>query len=258
MKIATVLTTAFGVLAVAGLGTNARAMSMTFNWSGVAIQGEDPNVLPSGTATFEVTGSTLKLTLTNTTSGITAIGQVLTGLTWDMTAGIVLDPVSAVLGSTTVLVGAGATTATDVSGEWFFKDNISAGDSIGSFGVGTMGDINFGADTFGVFDAFGGTNLFGPAGPNGIEVGVLGTDVDFSGGGFQNQGPLAQGENNTPGQIVFTWNLTSGSLDPESDITNVRPLFGTDGALVLVPEPSGALLAGIALLFVGLRSRGRR
>lgn len=40
----------------------------TVTWSGFSVVGEDPNVEPEGKAEFDVTGSTLTITLTNTTS----------------------------------------------------------------------------------------------------------------------------------------------------------------------------------------------
>ena len=66
------------------------------------------------------------------------------------------------------MVGFGATSDMDLGGEWGFKDNVSAGVSpsgaLGSFGISSVGDINFGADTFVGGDRFNLTsNLFGPS-----------------------------------------------------------------------------------------------
>ena len=74
-----------------------------FSWSGNPIVGEDPDFLPSGSAVFYITGSTLTITLTNTSPQLTSIGQVLTGLTWDMT-GASLMPVSALIAAGSELV----------------------------------------------------------------------------------------------------------------------------------------------------------
>ena len=123
----------------------------TFTWSNLPIVGEDPLFLPSGMAVFDISGNTLTLTLTNTSPLILSIGEALSGLTWDITNPLVsLNPELALIASGSNLVGFGATTDTDLSSEWAFKDDISAGGGLGSFGIGAMGDINFGADTFGV------------------------------------------------------------------------------------------------------------
>ncbi|MBI1927244.1 PEP-CTERM sorting domain-containing protein [Candidatus Poribacteria bacterium] len=221
----------------------------TATWSGLPVVGEDPNVRPSGSAVFDVTGSTLTITLTNDTSDtLTAIGQVLSILTWDITdAGVTLTPGSALIASGSSLVGTGATLDTDLSREWAFKSNISAG-SLGSFGIGAVGDILFGTDTFGVGDRFDTSgNLFGPDSPDGIDAAIVGPNVDLTADGFPTQGPLVQNKMN------FTFTI-SGTLDA-GEITNVQPLFGTDGAPV-IPEPSTIVLLGIGLL--GLVAIGRK
>src|SRR3990170_3458934 len=47
---------------------NLFADPITFNWSGLPIEGEDPAYLPSGSAVFDISGGTLKITLTDTTA----------------------------------------------------------------------------------------------------------------------------------------------------------------------------------------------
>ena len=78
-----------------------------FVWSGLAIQGEDPGFLPSGSALFGISGSTLTLTLTNDSpQALAAIGQVLSGLTWDITdSAVELIPISALIATASRLVG---------------------------------------------------------------------------------------------------------------------------------------------------------
>ncbi len=122
---------------------------------------------------------------------------------------------------------------------------------LGSFGIGAMGDINFGADTFDPRDRFDiTTNLIGPSicgSLNGIDGAIVGPSVDLISDGFTTQGPLVQGIGigPLPGQMVFTWTFTGDLI--QADITNVHPSFGTDGAPV-VPEPSTILLLGSGLL----------
>ncbi len=239
------------------------------SWSGSPIEGERSELLPSGSAEFNIIsgGSRLTITLTNDTPQvIQSTGEVLSGLTWDITSGVSLSPVSALIAAGSRLVGFDSGIQyTDLSSEWFFKDNISAGESysgpIGSFGIGTVGDVNLGKDTFGPNDSFDTSpDLFGPEGPNGIEVGIVGAYVDLTSGGFPNHGPVVQGWHDTntqPGQMIFTFNVIVGSLTADN-ITNVQPLFGTDGATV-VPEPATLLLFGIGLVgLAGFKKRFKK
>ena len=82
-------------------------------------------------------------------------------------------------------------------------------------------------------------NLFGPDSLNGIGGGIIG-EVDLTKDGYKNQGPIVQD------QMVFTFYFT-GDLSYD-EITNVHPLFGSDG--VPVPEPSTFILflSGTGLL----------
>jgi hypothetical protein len=229
----------------------------TFTWGGAPIlAGDDPSFFPSGTAVFEVNGSTLTLTLTNTTTQpVTAAWQALSGLTWDISNGVTLTAVSAVVGGSSILLNP-PFVATDLSGEWAFRDDISAGSSpsgpLGTYGIGAIGDINFGVDTFGSKDCFATDpsnndkcdSVFGKVGPGGIDAAIVGPNFSPN-GGFG--GPVVQNE------MVFTFNITNGTLT-QDEITNVQALFGTDGAPA-IPEPATLLLLGSGLLGMGLLGR---
>ncbi len=268
----TIVALAFGLFLVIFCSGPLHAVTIgSFSWSG-SIVGEDPDYTTSGNAVFAVEGSTLTIIVTNNTLDSTVtIGEALSGLTWDIIGpGVILEPYKAEIYTGSRLVGFGATTDTDISSEWFFKDDVSAvsatGESIGPFAIGTVGDIYFGADTFDTEDAFlfvdDGTghnlyNLFGPSGPNGIEVAIVNQNVDFSSGGFENHGPVVQGWNGSstgPGQMIFTFDF-DGDLG-EGDIVNVRPLFGTDGAPL--PEPYTATMLLLAGGYIGLLGFNRR
>jgi len=253
---------------ILGSQSSLSAGIITFSWSGSRIAGEDPDFLPDGSATFEVIGGKLLITLTNDTAQeLNTIGQVLSGLTWDITnSGVTLGKLDAVIASGGKLVGTGATSDTNLSSEWAFKDDISAGSSVsgplGSFGIGAIGDINFAADTFGPGDRFDtSTNLFGPSSGslNGIDAAIVGAFVDFDLGGFPAHGPVVQGfdgSDTAPGQMVFRFDITAGSFTVD-EIKNVQPLFGSDGT-TLTPEPSSLTIFGgfaIAMLFYCWRQR---
>lgn len=237
-----------------------------FEWDGSPIvAGDDPSFFPKGTATFDIpVAGTLTILLSSDSPAEGRIGEVLTGLLFDIDdPTVAITPLSAELPTGSSLIGAGATADTDVSSEWFYKDGITAGVDpftlvpYGEHGVGIMGDINFGADTFGKPDAFtwDGTdvvgNLFGPEGPNGIEVGIVGPNLTIVVGvgpdGFKNQGPVAQNE------TLLTLSYT-GDLQL-SEISNVTPLFGTDGAPI--PEPASVALLGVAAAYAAARRRRR-
>lgn len=251
--------------------------TVIFSWSNAPIKGQRDDFDPSGWASFEVnTGSSgssglqLVVTLTYTTSQeIVTIGEVLTGVAFDINNnGVSLTKVSAVMQSS-VLIGHEANLynpqPTDLSCEWAYIGYIDAGSSalgpLGEHIIGTMGDINFAVATFGKHDRFDtSTNLFGPDGVNGVEAGIVGSKVDLTKNGLKNNGPLVQGNPGGGGQMVFTFDVSGNNLQ-ESDIGNVQPLFGTDGA-PLAPEPGTLLLVGSGLVglagYAKLRFRRKR
>ena len=264
------LTILAGLTAAFVMQTTVLGSMYTLGWSRSApIVGDDqPGFIASVSAEFVIDGSTLRITLTNDSSMmIKTIAQVLTGLTWDITdPEVVLSPMSAIIpdGSRLVNPPDASTDLSHTNGspEWAFRSDLSAGSGssgpLGSFGIGTMGDVNFGADTFGPKDRFDTDgNLFGPEGLNGVEVGLVGPDVDFSNGGFTKQGPVVQGWSDNPGeepgQTVFTFtigHLSDGTLTAD-EIENIQALFGTSGA-PHAPEP----LSLVVWLLIGLTWAG--
>ena len=234
--------------------------NITFMWSDLPIVGgEDSNFHPSGSALFNIEGAILKIILTNDTAQtIVSQYQVLTGLTWGITdADVILTPVSAVVHLNSGLVYPSGSWGDDLSGEWAFKSNISAG-SLGPLGISAVGSIDEPLDSFGPGDRFNTDpilNIFSPppkGSLNGIDGGIVGPSV-IPTGGFLNSGPVVQGDSNTAGQMIFSFNI-SGTL-ADDEFTNVQPLFGSAGK-PLVPEPASLLLLGSGLL--GLAGVGFR
>ncbi len=234
------------------VGIAAPAWASTFTFDSLPIVGEDPSFLPDVTVEFEIIEpeSVLQITLTNNSSAEFAIGQALSGVYWDITTASVLTVDTALIGAGSALVGFAATGDTDLSSEWAFKDDVSAG-TLGTFGISSVGDVLFGTDTFGSADRFDPDgNLFPPPSGslNGIEGSIVGPNItDFSVDGFDSQGPVVQN------QMVFRL-LISGQALTMDDIENVAVLFGTDGA-PLIPEPTSAVLFLVGALAVGKATR---
>jgi hypothetical protein len=179
----------------------------------------------------------------------------LSGVYWDITTASVLTAETAMIGDDSALVGFGLTLDEDLSGEWGFKDDVSAG-TLGSFGISSVGDILLGADSFGPDDRFNtDMNLFPPSSGslNGSDASIVGPNItDFSVDGFASQGPFVQNE------MVFLLSISGDPLTMDQ-IENVQVLFGSDGApLVPVPEPTAALLFGIGVVLMGERVRRQR
>jgi hypothetical protein len=230
----------------------APAWASTFHFSGAPIQGEDPTFEPDVWVEFDVIedGAVLQITLTNHSSAEFSIGQALSGVYFDITTGSILTADTAIIGAGSMLVGEGANGYTDLSGEWGFKDDVSAG-TLGSFGISSVGDVLFGEDSFGPGDRFDtSTNLFGPPSGslNGISGAIVGPNItDFTVDGFKHHGPVVQN------QMVFRLYITGEPLTMDH-ITNVSVLFGTDGAPA-IPEPTSAMLFLVGALVVGKATR---
>ncbi len=194
----------------------------------------------SGSATFTITGNTLTLVLTNSTAPrTTAQGNALTGVTFDITPG---SPVLSLTG-TAMTAGSllwnsktSSTSSAALAGSW---TNVLGGSPLGEYGVATTG-FN------GRFN--GGSISLGNASPNHgiVSAGTFdGTNVSFGGSQF----PFIQNS------MTFTFSGVSGI--GESQINNVKLLFGTDGTGVITttPAPGAAVLTGIAGLAATRRRR---
>ena len=232
-----------------GLSSSAGATTIASgSWGGAPIVNPDPGddpFSPSGSYSFDYDPGSmqLELVLTSTSSEV-ANWNLLAGLLWDVEGSITLAPVSATAEALVNPVQPG----NDVSGHWAFRSNISVV-NFGSYGVGGAGDILFGEDTFGDKDCFIGDCLGNS--PNGADYLIAGDTADFTQDGLPSSNPLIQNS------ATFLWDVTGDDKDTFS-ISNAQPIFGTDGAPI-IPEPSSALLAGLALLAVraGIRRTHR-
>lgn len=222
-------------------GSIARAVPFTFAGS---------NGSQGASATFDIVGSTLTVTLSGTTGDVLNPSGVLTTVFFNL-GGSALTPVSALVapGSTGVNGAPGA--GGNVGGEWAYATGFSqygANSGISSTGLGLFpGSGNFGGPDL------DGTGNGSPA------YGLLTASDDFTTGNPQvTSGGLPLNKNS----VVFTLNNVSAG----AAVSNVTFQWGTsltEPSTPGIPQPgptpipvpdngSTLMLSGIACLAVGL------
>lgn len=219
------------------IGTSALA-SVTFSGTGL---NPEASANASGSAKFTISGNILTVVLTNTTSPrSTAQGNAMTGVTFDINPGspaLTLTGTAMSAGSTFWTSKTTSSNSASLDGSW---TSVLGGSPLGEYGVATTG-FN------GRFN--GGSISMGNAAPNYgiVAAGTFdGTNVAFGGSQF----PFIQGS------MTFTFSGASGIS--ESQIANVKLLFGTDGTGVIqtsIPSPGSVALLGFG---AALASRRRR
>jgi hypothetical protein len=213
----------------------------------------------SASALFEIiSGDTLKITLNNTTLGGTLLrGDILTGLVWDINGAtpVLAFPTTALTAGSDIFTDKITSNTSDpVNGTW---TNVLGATPISQYGVSTTdfsGAFSAGTITLGTGNVDYGIVSNDP--PNGTFPAPpgSGTSGSFNASAF----PLIQD--------TLTFTLTGISGVSQSQITDVKFLFGSDGtgiipAVSAVPEPSSFALASIGIAaagLVGLRRRVRR
>jgi MYXO-CTERM domain-containing protein len=231
----------------------ARADFITFTGSGNdGGQGSGTNLAAS--VTFDLSGTTLKVTLQNTTlnsvGGVWHNADVLTAVYWNSASTSGATPVSAALGAGSTLVNTGGTAKPPPLGsQWEYATTspmtyagVSINQGIGSSGLDIFGSGNFSTP---------GNHL------DGSGWGIISTSDTIPADGALNTSPFVQDT------VVFSLTVPQGTtLD---DVDNVVFQFGTSssepsfqGHPSVVPEPPAALLVGIGVLGLGALGLWRR
>ncbi len=209
------------------------AWALPMNWT--SAQGDR-----AASASFDVIGTSLVITLSNTSaSDVMVPADLLTGVFFDISGtGPTLIRTSAVLAPGSSVVFGSAPVGGAVGGEWAFKSNLG-GPSGTDYGISATG-----LGLFGPGDRFPGLNLANQENVGGMDFGILSVGDDTSNGNSAVTGgnPLIKHA------VIFTLDGVAPSFDP-SRIGNVHFQYGTDldeprdpGSLILVPEPLTALL----------------
>jgi hypothetical protein len=236
--------------------------------SQAAITTPQPITFSSGSlaasATFVQSGTSLTVTLANTGGDVLLPTDVLTAVFFDISGGVTLTPVSALLsgGSSVVFTGAcdvnPCVGATDVGGEWAYAAGLA-----GAPGGATKGISSTGLGLFGPGDLFGGTNYAGAVEPDGLQFGITSSGDNLATGNAAVTGANALIKNS----VVFTFSGLN-ALNNYS-ISNVFFLYGTGltecngpcgggGGGGGVPEPGYLLTLALLGVPVVLRYRKTR
>ncbi len=213
----------------------------------------NPAVL-AGTANLTLSGSTLTIVLTNTSTGATgglAATNLLVGIGFNLPTGVTIAN-NAATNAVALTAGSTAIGGTLTDSTWGAANDGSAATSINNITV--LGDVNTSVATLQA-QVVGGFNLAGTAIPPGnvdgpdfglLSNNVLSTTCNAGLQCVQNSVTLTLALNGT----------VPGTLIDQINAGHVVLSFGSP--TLPVPEPSSLLLMGVGLVSVGLVVRKKR
>ncbi len=212
----------------------------------------------AGSVTLTDSGATLTITLSNVGQDVMAPDQVMTAFFFSLAGNPVLTPVSATLAAGSTVLFGSAGPGGDVSGEWAYRQGIS-----GPLGA-ERGISSAGFGIFGPGDLFpGGSNLAGPASPDGLQYGLVSASDNPATG----NAPVTGSEALIRNAVTFVLTGLPAGFDVAAPgaITQGNFQYGTalsepnvpDPPPADVPEPGSLLLlgAGLAAALRGARRR---
>ena len=173
-------------------------------------------------AMFDVTGSSLTITLANVSPVAAKVpSDLLTGVYFDILGSPTLTPVSVVLAPGSTVLG-GPDGGGDVSGEFAYRGDLS----------GNFNDAQYGVSNSGMDYVFGGTDLFSPndldtpLSPDGMNYGIApSSGIDPNANLYENDGVTLK-EPFVQYAVVISFDLGDYQLDV-NDIYNVSFQYGT-------------------------------
>jgi hypothetical protein len=208
----------------------------------------------AASATFDVVGGDLQVTLTNTAAGdVNFPTEILHALFFDIAGTPSLTYTSANICGTCTFTGTVQGTGTDVGAEWAFKQNA------GGLGSGVTQSYGLSSSGYGIFGPGNVLSSSPDRGGNASPPG--GADFGLVSAGYTTAGDNGGVTNNQPyikNSVIFDLGAFNGSLD---SISNVRFQYGTalsDPSVPGVPEPATWAMMLVGFGGIGMAMRRRR